>query len=73
MNAPFDTGDTLNQLGVMLCAVSNNHFFDFGKAIEDDVFDFKAHYLDCEAYLDDGLIIFLLYRRDLLVAGIIFI
>lgn len=38
LNAPFGTGDTLRQLGVTLCAVSNNHIFDFGKAGTKDTF-----------------------------------
>lgn len=38
LNAPFGTGDVLKQAGVTLCAVSNNHIFDFGKAGTKDTF-----------------------------------
>ncbi len=32
LDAPFGTGETLKEVGVTLCALSNNHIFDFGKA-----------------------------------------
>ncbi len=38
LNAPFGTGDVLKEAGVTLCALSNNHIFDFGKAGMKDTF-----------------------------------
>ncbi len=39
LRAPFGTGDVLKEAGVSLCAISNNHIFDFGKAGTKDTFE----------------------------------
>ncbi len=39
LRAPFGTGDVLKEVGVTLCALSNNHIFDFGKAGTKDTFE----------------------------------
>ncbi len=38
LRAPLGTGEVLKEAGVTLCALSNNHIFDFGKAGTKDTF-----------------------------------
>ncbi len=39
LRAPFGTGNVLKDAGVTLCALSNNHIFDFGKVGTKDTFE----------------------------------
>ncbi len=56
LNAPFGTGDTLKNAGVTICALANNHIFDFGKAGMKDTFaELKRCGLAYTGYGNDAL------------------
>ena len=39
LKAPYGTCEVLKEAGVTLCAISNNHIFDYGKAGIKDTFE----------------------------------